>query len=343
MKSRVIAGALVAAALVLAVAFGLWWLERPTTPKGAVLVNGRIEGDPVIVSSKVPGRLVFLGVREGQSVEQGEKIAAIDSRQLRARVNEARANQAARMGGLAAAESLVLAAQDQLHKAEADLAAALAQRHKALLDAGRGEKLFSDGVIPRAQLDQLVAARDVAVANVKAASQEVMTARSAIGVMRAEVASRKDQVAAAKATLAAARADLDDADIASPIDGVVTTKVAEAGEVIQPGAPIVILINLDRLHMKAYVPEPEIGRVKLGDNAKVYVDSYPNVGFPATLSEIAPRSEFTPKEVQTHAERVKQVIAVKLRLEANPGHRLVPGMPADAVIQTDPKVQWTHP
>ncbi len=247
------------------------------------------------------------------------------------------------MGALAAAESLVLAAQDQLHKAEADLAAALAQRHKALLDAGRGEKLFSDGVIPRAQLDQLVAARDVAVANVKAASQEVMTARSAIAVMRAEVASRKDQVAAAKATLAAARADLDDADIASPIDGVVTTKVAEAGEVIQPGAPIVILINLDRLHMKAYVPEPEIGRVKLGDSAKVYVDSYPNVGFPATLSEIAPRSEFTPKEVQTHAERVKQVIAVKLRLQANPDHRLVPGMPADAVIQTDPKVQWTHP
>ena len=80
--------------------------------------------------------------------------------------------------------------------------------------------------------------------------------------------------------------------------------------------------------MKAYVPEPEIGRVKLGDPCRIYVDAFPDRPFSAFVGEISPRSEFTPKEVQTRDERVKQVFAVKLFLSANPQHMLVPGMPA---------------
>jgi membrane fusion protein YbhG len=343
MRSRIIVGAAVVVAIMLAGVYAARWFNDARAHDGLVIVNGRIEGDSVVVASKVAGRLVFLGVREGNGVEEGEKIAEIDSKQLQAQVNQALAVQAARMGNLAAAESVVLAAENQLHKAEADRVAAKARQVKALLDAGRGDKLFADGVIPKADLDQLVAARDVAVADVKAAEQQVLTALRTVAVAKAEVAAQKDQVAAARAALATARANLDDTRILSPIDGVVTTKVAEQGEVLQPGSPIVVLVNLDRLHMKAYVPEPDIGRVKLGDRARVYVDSYPNRPFAARVGEIAPRSEFTPKEVQTRTERVKQVIAVKLYLDSNPGHMLVPGMPADAVVRTNPQAQWIAP
>ncbi len=119
-----------------------------------------------------------------------------------------------------------------------------------------------------------------------------------------------------------------------------TTKVAENGEVLAVGAPIVVITDLDRLHMKAYVPEAEIGRIKIGDPAHINVDAFRARPFSARVREIAGQSEFTPKEVQTHEERVKQVVAVKLYLDDNPGHQLVPGMPADAVIRWKPEAPW---
>jgi HlyD family secretion protein len=123
----------------------------------------------------------------------------------------------------------------------------------------------------------------------------------------------------------------------------VTTKVAAQGEVLAAGAPIVVVTDLDQLHMKAYVPESEIGRVKIGDSAQVHVDAFPGRPFAARVREIASQSEFTPKEVQTREERVKQVVAVKLYLDANPDHALVPGMPADAVIRWKPDAPWVDP
>ncbi len=293
--------------------------------------------------ARFPDVLTWLGVKEGEGVEQGQKIAEVDSRQLKAHVNQADAVKAARLGSLAAAQATVLAAEDQLHKAEADRAAAEAQRVKAVLDATRGVELFKKDIIPKSELDQYVAARDVAIANLKAAEEQVTTARSGIAVAEAAAASEGDQVAAAQAALEAARVDLDDAQVRSPIDGVVTSKVAEEGEVLQPGSPIVVLVDLQKLYMKAFVPEPDIGRLKLGDEARVFVDAYPQRPFTARVREIASRSEFTPKEVQTREERVKQVIAVKLYLDSNPQQMLVPGMPADAVVRSNPEARWVHP
>lgn len=320
-----------------------WWSFRGSAPDGLVFANGRIEGDAVVIATRVSGRLALLNVREGDGVERGQEIGEIDSRQLKAHLNEAAAVKAARMGSLAAAEAVVVAAEDQLHKAEADRAAAKAQCVKAVLDANRGIELFKKNVIPKSQLDEYVAARDVAVANLKAAEEQVTTARSGVAAADAGAASERDQVAAAQAALDAAGVDLDDARVSSPIDGVVTTKVAEEGEVLQPGSPIVVVVDLQKLYMKAFVPEPDIGRLKLGDQARIYVDAYPERAFIATVREIASRSEFTPKEVQTRDERVKQVIAVKLYLDLNPQQMLVPGMPADAVVRTKPEARWLRP
>jgi len=95
--------------------------------------------------------------------------------------------------------------------------------------------------------------------------------------------------------------------------------------------------------LKVYVPEIEIGKVRLGLPARIYTDAFPDKPFPATLRYIASQAEFTPKEVQTADERVKLVYAVKLYLDENPDHRLTPGLPADAVIRWQENAPWAKP
>jgi HlyD family secretion protein len=105
----------------------------------------------------------------------------------------------------------------------------------------------------------------------------------------------------------------------------------EPGELVTPGAPIVRLAALDSVWLKVYIPEPEMGRVKLGQSAQVTSDSYPDKQYAGRVIEISQEAEFTPKNVQTKEERVKQVFWVKIGVD-NPDRELKPGMPADAEI-----------
>jgi HlyD family secretion protein len=102
-------------------------------------------------------------------------------------------------------------------------------------------------------------------------------------------------------------------------------------------------VDLDRLYLKVYVAEAEIGKLRLGIPARIYTDAFPDTPFEAVVRYIASSAEFTPKEVQTQDERVKLVYAVKLYVTSNPGHRLTPGLPADAVIQWKEGATWAKP
>ena len=110
-----------------------------------------------------------------------------------------------------------------------------------------------------------------------------------------------------------------------------------------PGGAVLEMVNLDQLYLKVYVPESRIGQVKLGLPARVYIDSQPDIYYEAKVTYISARAEFTPKEVQTTDERVKLMYAVKLTLKANPGHKLTPGLPADAVIRCNDSAVWQKP
>lgn len=123
----------------------------------------------------------------------------------------------------------------------------------------------------------------------------------------------------------------------------VLSRLREAGELVAAGTPIFDLVDLDKLYLKVYVPEKQIGQVRLGLPARVHSDAFPQQAFPATTRYIAAQAEFTPKEVQTPDERVKLTYAVKLYLDANPEHRLSPGVPADAVIRWKEGVPWQAP
>ena len=128
--------------------------------------------------------------------------------------------------------------------------------------------------------------------------------------------------------------------IHSPIAGTILTRTVERGERVSEGTPLFTLVDLDRLYVKIYVPEPSIGKVALGQEARVYVDAYPGRAFAARVSRVSQEAEFTPKNVETREERVKLVFAVEVALAENPGGVLKPGMPADAVVRTQADAPW---
>lgn len=146
----------------------------------------------------------------------------------------------------------------------------------------------------------------------------------------------------ADAVLSEAESVLKDLTITAPTSGTVTTRMVDVGEVVAAGAPLLELVDLDRLYLKVYVPEIQIGKVRLDLPARIYTDAFPDRPFEATVRYIAAKAEFTPKEVQTSDERVKLIYAVKLYLEENPEHRLTPGLPADAIIKWKDDVVWAR-
>ncbi len=176
-----------------------------------------------------------------------------------------------------------------------------------------------------------------------ASRQEAERAELAWRIAQDKLEAARARLDQAKAAVAEVASLLDDLAIHAPAGGVITTRITAEGEVVAPGSPLLDIVDLDRLYLKVYVPAKEIGKLRLDLPAQIWVDAFPDEPFPATVRYIASRAEFTPKEVQTPDERVKLVYAVKLYLDANPDHRLVPGLPADAMIRWREGVPWMKP
>jgi HlyD family secretion protein len=121
----------------------------------------------------------------------------------------------------------------------------------------------------------------------------------------------------------------------APFDGVILVRQAEIGEIMAPGTPVVTLADLDHVWLRAYINEPDLGKIRLGQSAQVTTDTYPGKVYQGRVSLIAQNAEFTPKSVETHAERVTLVYRVRIDID-NPSHELVPGMPADARLTALP-------
>lgn len=144
---------------------------------------------------------------------------------------------------------------------------------------------------------------------------------------------------AAQANRDAVIADLKDTRVYVPSSGTIITKLVEEGEVVSPGAPLAVLVDLSRLHLKVYLPESEIGEVRIGDPARVYVDAFPGRFFEAEVTEVSQQAEFTPRDIHMKDERVRLVFGVKLGLKSPEGY-LKPGMPADARIRWKGDSPW---
>lgn len=202
----------------------------------------------------------------------------------------------------------------------------------------------------RANLDNLLAMRDnpleanvmvsaaearyeIAEANVDVARAQLEALQS--GATQQEVGVAESQVEQAEAALATLQVHLDKMTLRAPRTGIVVERTVNVGEIAPPNFSLLALADLDQVTLTVYVPENQIGLVKVGQDVQVRVDSYPERTFDAEVVHIASRAEFTPKNVQTKEERVSTVFAVKIEIP-NADHALKPGMPADAEILVEP-------
>jgi multidrug resistance efflux pump len=224
-----------------------------------------------------------------------------------------------------AKEKQVGAAQSNLAAAEAELAGL--RRRVELLTAMRNNPL---ALITQANAAQM--AYEQTEAGVLVA--EAKLTRVKAGPMPEEVAIAQAQVQQAEAALARIEVQLGKLRLTAPRNGIITDRPAHFGELAMPGATLMNLGDLDQVTLTVFIPETQIGQVRVGQIGRVKVDAYLDETFEGTVVFIAPEAEFTPKNVQTEEERVNLVFAVRISLD-NQDHRLKPGMPADAELISD--------
>ncbi|MGH7336193.1 MAG: efflux RND transporter periplasmic adaptor subunit, partial [Myxococcota bacterium] len=169
----------------------------------------------------------------------------------------------------------------------------------------------------------------------RGAEERVRAAREALSLLRAgarpqEIDAARARVAGVDAQMAALEKNLKDAQVLSPVDGIVTSKLVDQGEIIAPRTPLVIVTDLDRAWANLFVPEPLIPRLKIGQAATIYTDA-PGPGIAGTVTFISPKAEFTPRNVQTADERSKLVYRIKVSVDNSQGV-LKQGMPVDAEL-----------
>lgn len=321
------AGALAVALLLAAV----WMVRRINGDTGVLAVTGTIEATQVDVSPKVTGRIVELPVREGQPVERGQLLVRLDATELRA---ETRRAEAALHTAEAQLSDLLAGSRSQeIEQARANLRNAAATRDWAQRELVRARELYGRDLIAAQEVDRAQQAYDVAAANEAATRERLSLAEAGPRPHEAEAA--RARVAEAREALALARSRLDETRLTSPVTGVVLRKNAELGETINPGVSMLTLMDPRDMWVRVYVPESDIGRVRVGQPARLTVDSYPDRAFAGAVTEVASAAEFTPRNVQTKKERVNLVFRVKIAVRDAEG-MLKPGMPADAEIHPRP-------
>ncbi len=308
---------------------------------------------------------------EAQSDQAALESAEAQAQSARAQVavleEQLRQNRLQTSQATTDAQGRVRQAEADLATAEAAFAQQQAAYQNAVFNRVAFTKLAAQGAASEQQRVQAVTAADQQAAAVTAAQRQIDAARGAltaaqanlanpgirgaaavqkqiaqqesviasaaaqVAQARGKLAAANAQVAQARAKLAEAAANRHDLVIRAPFGGTVITRAAEPGEVVTAGTAIVTLLNLDQVYLRGFVPEGEIGKVKIGQPAHVYLDSNPGQRVDASVLRIDPQATFTPENTYFRNDRVKQVVGVKLRLKSAFGYAK-PGMPADGEI-----------
>jgi len=253
------------------------------------------------------------------------------------------------------AQGRVNQAEGELAAAEAELGQQKASLKLAVFDRDAYTSLAKNGTVAERQARQAIATAEAQEALVAASQRRVEAARGALNIAKAnlanpeirgaqsaavrrQMAAERDEIAnatadqrRAEAALAEAQANLSDLVVRAPFDGTIVTRAAEPGEVVQAGTALVTMLDLSKVYLRGFVPEGQIGKVKIGQAARVYLDSSPNTPLEAYVQRIDPQATFTPENTYFRDDRVKQVVGVKLLLKTGFGYAK-PGMPADGEI-----------
>ncbi len=283
-KTAIVAAA---ALVVVAAIIGLFlWTRGGDLPEGIVTSNGRIEADQVDVSTKIAGRVKEITAREGDLVKPGDVLARMDTAELNAMIEKARAEASRSESRVVEAGATVKQRQAQLRLAQQEL-----ERTLILVEKGHVSKGFRD---------ERQSQHDSAQAALSAARAGLVTAERAVDSAKAEV--RRIQT------------EVDDAVLRAPVMGRVLYRLAEPGEVLSAGGKVLTLINLSQVYMEVFLPSREAGRIALGSDARIVLDPVPHFAIPATVTFVSPQAQFTPKQVETASEREKLMFRIKVKV-----------------------------
>ena len=316
---------------------------RNGSAQAAPRASGYVEATEVRVSPEVGGRIVALEVEEGDRLEVGALIARLSTTdaELNIRRAEAERDQATaqlRLLEAGARPEEIRQAQAQLDSAEAEVLATAAELRSAEADLQRFDALLAASAGSRKQRDDALTRRDVAVARLAAARDRARAAAEALarlksGARREEVAAARARVAIVDAQIASLRKSVSDAVLTSPVAGVVTSKLVDAGEVVAARTPLIVVTDLDHAWANVYVDEPMVPRLRLGQKLFLVTDAGQRLE--GTITFISPKAEFTPRNVQTAEERSRLVYRIKVSVDNKDGV-LKTGMPIEAELPQQP-------
>ena len=284
--------------------------------EGVASSNGRIEAQSVDVAAKYAERLTEVAVEEGDVVEAGAPIARQDDRDARAQLLSAEAAVSRARAGLAVAEATVMQAQSQL---------SLARTAHA-----RTARLNRDGHAADSVLDDAVNA--------------LQSAEAALAMARAQVQDAQAAIASSQAEVERLKLVVEDLTIRAPIRGRVLYRLREPGEVVAAGAPVVTLLELRDVYMNIYLDAASAGALAAGDEARLILDPGSDYVLPARVTFISPQAQFTPKAVETQAEREELVFRVKLALPPDLlesfERYIKSGVRGVGFVRRDPAADW---
>lgn len=336
-KAVIAAAALI---LVLTAAGGaLWQRHRADDPLAALLLSGNVDVHQVELAFRVGGRIAQMKVQEGDRVSAGQVLAELDRVPFETDVAAARAD--------------VDQAQAQATKTErgfrveevAQSRALVAQREADLANARvtlkRQQELVAAGLVTHQQIDDAQARVQMSDAQLAAAREQLTLQQR--GSRVEDIEAQNALLAAARARLARAQTALEDATLSAPSAGIISVRAREPGAIVQAGQTVYTLTLSDPVWIRAYVPQPRLGRIKPGMAVKVSIDSMPGKEYEGVVGFISPTAEFTPKTVQT--EQVRDDLVYRIRVIASdPDNVFRQGMPVSVrVPAAHPSAQPGNP
>jgi HlyD family secretion protein len=308
-----------ALAIVLAIPAGgfYWWQQRLNqVPAGIAWSNGRLEADEIDISTKFPGRIVELLVDEGSVLSAGQVVARMDTRDLEASLERAKAQ----------AEQ----AREAIDEARATTQQAKTQVALAQQELDRTTYLSQRGNATQELLDQRRQQLEGATAALTAATARAAQAEHALEMVEHDIDLYKINIA--------------DNTLVAPRAGRVQYRIANVGEVLPAGGKVVTMIDTGSVYMDIFLPTLPAGRAKIGSDARIMLDAYPDRPTAARVSFIATQSQFTPKAVETQSERDRLMFRVRVRIDTDVlrdrTDSLQSGVPGVAYVRLDPDVTW---
>lgn len=310
-------GLFIVLAIIIIVAIVAWkYFSAPTTPQGLAFSNGRLEATETAVATKVQGKLIAVFFREGDDLKAGEVAAQLDDEEIKAEV--------------LAAEAAVQQSKEAAKVARDDVITYQAQLKLAQVTLKRSQALIKTHAISAQELDRDLSTYQSARGNLSAAKNRVLLSDA--------------NIKESEARLESAKSKLNDLTLVSPVDSRILYRLAEPGEYLPAGGRVFSLLDLFDIYMYIYLSSNDAGSVAIGSEARIVLDAIPDHPIPGKVVYVAPRNQFTPKEVETKDEREKFMFRIKIRVDkdwiAKYGNMAKPGMPGTGWVKTDPNATW---